>query len=330
MRKLRNKILLMSCIVALGISAVGCGNTKSNNTEPTEATTAVTTATEATTETDTEATKGEAAELIEKVAKKFSESNNYKMTMNIDTDVDITITEDGEEIEPSGVIRSDIDVEYSSADIGTYCKIFSITGDDDESIDSIVENNETYYVDESRMNYYSIDAGQNWYKGEKSVDEMSYGDLFTALFGDTEAFNNATVEEKEDNYIITVDMSDIKDFAEQMSGGLAGANAIGSAKLTINSDYLPVSMDISDIDFDTTTMEEALEATYATGANTEAEGSEEEPVDLEASEESNIDVSADMNFTAKIEFGSWDKISDSDVTPSKEIIDAAKDVAEDE
>lgn len=331
---IKKKLLLICCIATLGLGLVACGNNDSSSSkDASESTSSIadvestTDSTDSTSESSTvEATTEsnlDATEIMTKTIENVKNIKNCQMKANMDMDANISIMVDGKETEDSGKMKTSMEADVATNDNGMHSVVKTTTN---EGSGDIVETEDKYSIFETKKSYTSTDDGKTWYETDMTEDESSITNL-DGLFENEDAFKDAKVEKSGENYVITVDVSKVEEFAKDLSDGLAGTDISGSIIIVVDKEYLPVSIEMKDIDFDTSIMEEAIkemanpsaESDFTT-ENVDESSSESSTSEEPSTSDVNLDVSIDLSFSFKLEYSSWNAVADDLVIPEDSII----------
>lgn len=323
---MKKKLLLISCIAALSLSLVACGD-KDSSSNKENATSAVsssesssesveneikdsTESTDDSSKSDSSKTEDASAkEIMQKMVDNIGENKNCEMTANMSMTAKIEMEIDG--VDPvSQNMVSNMQAEAKSTNKGMYSKTKTTTNEGDG--DS-VETEETYTVYDTKRTYTSKDGGSSWAVDLYNENDSKITDM-SAIFKNEDAFKTATVETKDGNYVIDLDIKEVKEFTDSISGDFGNADITGFIEIVVDKDYYPVSIEMKDLKFDTEAMEEMIKSMST------MEDSSESSTSSPATEPK---VNIDLDFTFKVNYSGWNTVDDKDVTPSQTIIDSA-------
>lgn len=321
---MKKKLLLISCIAALSFSLVACGDKdSSSNKENTSSTVSSsesssevvedkikdsTESTEDSSKTDSSKTEDTSAkEIMQKMVDNIGENKNCEMTANMSMTAKIEMEIDGADPVSQNMV-STMQAEAKSTNKGMYSKTKTTTNEGDG--DS-VETKETYTVYDTKRTYTSNDGGSSWTVDLYNENDSKITDM-SAIFKNEDAFKTATVETKDGNYVIDIDVKEVKEFTDSISGDFGNADITGFIEIVVNKDYYPVSIEMKELKFDTEAMEEMIKSMSAPEDSSESSSSTTEPK-----------VNIDLDFTFKVNYSGWNTVDDKDVTPSQTIIDSA-------
>lgn len=310
---MKKKLLLISCIAALSLSLVACGDkdsssNKENTSSAVSSSESVEDETKDSTESDSSKTEDASAkEIMQKMVDNIDENKNCEMTANMSMTAKIEMEIDGADPVSQNMV-STMQAEAKSTNNGMYSKTKTTTNDGDE--DS-VETEETYTVYDTKRTYTSNDGGSSWAVDLYDENDSKITDM-SAIFKNENALKTATVETKDGNYVIDLDVNEIKEFTDSISGDFGNADITGFIEIVVDKDYYPVSIEMKDLKFDTEAMEEMIKAMNVAEDSSESSSSTTEPK-----------VSIDLDFTFKVNYSGWNTVDDKDVTPSQTIIDSA-------
>ena len=317
---MKKKLLLISCIAALSLSLVACGDKdSSSNKENTSSIVSSSESVEDETKDSIESTEdssksdssktedASAKEIMQKMADNISENKNCEMTANMSMTAKIEMEIDGADPVSQNMV-STMQAEAKSTNSGMYSKTKTTINEGDG--DS-VETEETYTVYDTKRKYTSKDDGSSWAVDLYDENDSKITDM-SAIFKNENALKTATVETKDGNYVIDLDVDEIKEFTDSISGDFGNADITGFIEIVVDKDYYPVSIEMKDLKFDTEAMEEMIKAMSVAEDSSESSSSTTEPK-----------VSIDLDFTFKVNYSGWNTVDDKDVTPSQTIIDSA-------
>lgn len=310
---MKKKLLLISCIAAFSLSLVACGDkdsssNKENTTSAVSSSESVEDETKDSTESDSSKTEDVSAkEIMQKMVDNISENKNCEMTANMSMTAKIEMEIDGADPVSQNMV-STMQAEAKSTNKGMYSKTKTTANEGDG--DS-VETEETYTVYDTKRTYTSKDGGSSWTVDLYNENDSKITDM-SAIFKNEDAFKTATVETKDDNYIIDIDIKEVKEFTDSISGDFGNADVTGFIEIVVNKDYYPVSIEMKDLKFDTEAMEEMIKSMSTAEDSSESSSSTTEPK-----------VNIDLDFTFKVNYSGWNTVDDKDVTPSQTIVDSA-------
>ena len=310
---MKKKLLLISCIAALSLSLVACGDkdsssNKENTSSAVSSSESVEDETKDSTESDSSKTEDASAkEIMQKMVDNIGENKNCEMTANMSMTAKIEMEIDGADPVSQNMV-STMQAEAKSTNSGMYSKTKTTINEGDG--DS-VETEETYTVYDTKRTYTSNDGGSSWEVDLYDENDSKITDM-SAIFKNENALKTATVETKDGNYVIDLDVNEIKEFTDSISGDFGNADITGFIEIVVDKDYYPVSIEMKDLKFDTEAMEEMIKAMSVAEDSSESSSSTTEPK-----------VSIDLDFTFKVNYSGWNTVDDKDVTPSQTIIDSA-------
>lgn len=310
---MKKKLLLISCIAAFSLSLVACGDkdsssNKENTTSAVSSSESVEDETKDSTESDSSKTEDVSAkEIMQKMVDNISKNKNCEMTANMSMTAKIDMEIDGADPVSQNMV-STMQAEAKSTNKGMYSKTKTTANEGDG--DS-VETEETYIVYDTKRTYTSKDGGSSWAVDLYDEDDSKITDM-SAIFKNEDAFKTATVETKDGNYVINIDVKEVKEFTDSISGDFGNADVTGFIEIVVNKDYYPVSIEMKDLKFDTEAMEEMIKSMSTAEDSSESSSSTIEPK-----------VNIDLDFTFKVNYSGWNTVDDKDVTPSQTIIDSA-------
>lgn len=313
---MRKKLLIISCILALSMSMTACGDKDSSSKSNDSSTPTVSSsAEESSTATDDSAnedivhkdssndesgTTNEAEDVISKMVETVKSAKSAGMTANINMSAAINATYNGETTSQKMDEKMDV-TAYSIFDKGAYSKTIQTMN---EGNGDITTTEETYKVNSSKLQYTSTD-GINWILSD--VDESDEIGNINNIFDNKEIFKNADVQQKDDTYIITIDLNNVSQLTNSFTGAMEGAKISGNLVIVTDKDYYPTSLSMTDVKFDTSALENSIMSSNTT--------------DSSIADDTKIGI--DVNFTFEIKFNNWNNIDESKVTPSDDIISKA-------
>ena len=307
---LKNKLILIGCLSALVLSIAGCGEVDSSskkesaktssssveNTDDTLADPVTEEECESSNENSAAEVVGSSEENISEIISKVKnnvESKNCKM--DVSAMVAATVTADGSEIQN---VNNSMTVEAKSTDKGMYSKTTTVSK---AGTNDTTEIKEEYIVYESNTAYTTTDEGKTWNTSVVSTDELT--SISDGVFDNEDVFQNAEVAKNDEGYIIKISLTDLQSAAEDSANAISamsmGMSLTGDLIITIDNNYFPASVEMSNVEFDT---EEMLKARS----------------EIEGAENTNFDM--DVNMSLKIDYSDWNMITDDEVTPPAEAL----------
>ena len=179
---MKKKLLLISCIAALSLSLVACGDKdSSSNKENTSSIVSSSESVEDETKDSIESTEdssksdssktedASAKEIMQRMVDNISENKNCEMTANMSMTAKIEMEIDGADPVSQNMV-STMQAEAKSTNKGMYSKTKTTINEGDG--DS-VETEETYTVYDTTRTYSSNDGGSSW--AVDLYDENDYG-----------------------------------------------------------------------------------------------------------------------------------------------------------
>ena len=289
---MKNKLLLISCIALLGLSA--CNKKE----EPKKMTLELDTATESNaTSEESESAKiviphvntcgiDNECDILDKVVNKLNEIESYKSITKVDGVVDMDVIIGDEKQVTYREITNNITTYKNSNGIHQFIEFI----DDSDGIES-KENSEVYMTADSK---YTKIEDNDWTK----TDPEPYVD-FINLIKESNVQATATVVKEDENYIITYNIGD--EISNYLHSEIKGLNISGELVATINKDYLPISIKLTNLNFDMTNAIANMKNSMMSAYNL----SEDE-----------INIKFDISLSAESTYSDFNSISDSDVIPS--------------
>lgn len=326
---MKKKLLIMSCIAAICLSFAACGkedtepekdsdskdssvsvsaDEESSAAEDSEKTEPAEEESKADEKPDEDSSKaadgdlddGTAADIIGRMVDNVNSDKTCKMTGKMDLTGYVYISYAGETMEQDMKNISEIEAYSNKNGQHTVSKNIRNDGFGDE-----VDFEDVYTDLATGVTYTSYDEGKTWYKGTAD-DEDDDSLNMDSIFESKAALEDAAVEKSADGYVITIDVSKLDAFTDSMTGSLSGVEFSGNIVITIDKDYYPVSIEMTDMKFDTSVFEEMLK-----GMGGDAVSPDE------------IDVKFDLGISFIMNFSNWNDISDDLVMPSDDIVSKA-------
>lgn len=277
---MKKKLLLISCIAAIGMSLAACGDGSSSSSASSskaEATLSVASSTEdsnassedvsGTVNADstedgrvTDGTESDIPEIDEPVsadgdneqtvtAKEYIEKmvNNVKDNKNvhIESTVDTSFEMAADQQNISFTNKSKISAD--STDNGIHFTTVSTTSQDKDEVKEETEG----YVTADGEQYISTDGGKTWTKNDSA--SVNFDSTVNGIFGDESGFGTAEIAENGEGYTIEMAIDNIKGL-----GGIAGSelgdntSMSGKLAITMTKDYYPLTINIYDLSINAT------------------------------------------------------------------------------
>lgn len=321
---MKKKILIALCVAALCSSLVACGdNEKDTSNSSVESVVSTMSSSENNAKDDNESvetpdTKTEmpvkvenAQDIIDNLVNNVKDNKNCTATAEMSMNATVNIKADGES--ETQKMNQKMTTDMWSNDKGMHVVTNTVASEDDEPEHTYTE--EKYVVFDTNKQYiHSDDYGDYWYEQTYDSDSNNSAILDTSgLFSDSEQFKNATVETVGNNYIISLNLSEVEDFTNTISSQMDGAAITGSLVITVDQDFYPTCIEMKDVNIDTSALENMIKSFATTGV-------EDSNTEENSSVTPDIDVKMDIEFAFKINFTSWNSTKDSDVTPTDDII----------
>lgn len=321
---MKKKILIALCVAALCSSLVACGdNEKDTSSSYTESVVSTMSSTENNAKDDIESIETpdaktetpvkveNAQDIIDNLVNNVKDNKNCTATAEMSMNAIVNIKADGES--ETQKMNQKMTTDMWSNDKGMHVVTNIVASEDDEP--EHTHNEEKYVVFDTNKQYiHSDDYGDYWYEQAYDFDLNNSAILDTSgLFSDSEQFKNATVETVGNNYIISLNLSEVKDFTNTISSQIDGAAITGSLVITVDQDFYPTRIEMKDVNIDTSVLENTIKS-FATM------GIDDDSTEENSSIASDIDVKMDVEFAFKIDFINWNSTKDSDVTPTNDII----------
>ena len=316
---MKRKLLIMLCIAALSMSFAACGDSSSSSTkeassissEINESKSDDTSLSKDSSVEDLSSTEdyvkrpdpdssndetNEALSIVNKMKDAIKNAKSTSMDGTINMSVKMDINYNGESIKQSMVNDTKIEA-LSVFNKGAYTKTTSTI---DEGQGATTTTELKYIVEAEKSQYVSTDNGSTW---TKSAAENTALDGITNMFNKSDTFKNAKVESTENGYKLTIDLAEVKEFTNSITSNTNGLSLTGNLIIEIDKDYLPISMFMDNLKFDTSALESQILA------------------QSDSSNNSVVDI--DMNIDFNIKYKDWNNIDESKVIPNDSITKSA-------
>ena len=323
---MKRKLLIMLCIAALSMSFAACGDSSSSSTkEASSKSSSISSEVDESKSDDISSTDSkndsvedpsstedyvkrpdpdssrdepdnEALSIVNKMNDAIKNAKSTSMDGTINMSVKMDINYNGESIKQSMVNDTKIEA-LSVFNKGAYTKTTSTI---DEGQGATTTTELKYIVEAEKSQYVSTDNGSTW---TKSAAENTALDGITNMFNKSDTFKNAKVENTENGYKLTIDLAEVKEFTNSITSNTNGLSLTGNLIIEIDKDYLPISMFMDNLKFDTSALESSILA------------------QSDSSNNSTVDI--DMNIDFNIKYKDWNNIDENKVVPNDSITKSA-------
>ena len=320
---MKKKVLLILCMAVLSLSMVSCGDSSSSKKD-TESSSTIScikekddvktsessnedsskvneslTSFEA--DSSTSDVSGTGSAVVDKMIDTIKSAKSSSMVAKIEMNAAIKATYNGKDVDQSMTNKMDI---TSSAIFGkgTHSKTVSVVN---QGKGDVTSTEEKYQVENDSKAYSSTDNGTTWNVTTYDKSDKNTTDTINNIFDNKGMFKNAKIDETDDGYTVTVDLANIPQFTQEFTSNMPGTSISGNLVLVIDKDYYPVSLSMTDVQFDASELEKSI-ANDSTNSST-----------------TDTAVKIEIGFTFDIKFNDWNAVDESDVLPSNDIISKA-------
>lgn len=322
---MKKKVLLILCMAVLSLSMVSCGDssssekdTKSSSTissvnEKDEVKTSASSNVDSSKNEENESstpfeedsstsdTSSTGSAVVDKMIDTIKSTKSGSMVAKIEMNASIKAAYNDKDVDQSMTNKMDI---TSSAIFGkgTHSKTVSVVNQGKGDVTSVEEK---YRVENDSKEYSSTDNGTTWTVTTYNKSDKNATDTINNIFDNKDMFKNAKVDETDDGYTVTVDLANIPQFTQEFTASMPGTKISGNLVLVIDKDYYPVSLSMTDVQFDASEFEKSMT---------------EESTDSSTTDNK---VKIKIGFIFDIKFNNWNTVDESDVMPSNDIISKA-------